>query len=229
MALLKLEKVKIDSPVFVYAASGPIFSQWPVKRLGISAEPVFIKVTRFPKKLTSSRCSLHLLAMASSGLFMLRASALSLVLLFLHTVSAYVGSATISSTVLIIARDATHAENSAAIGLRGYGIPYEVLTVPQEGITNLPVLNSSSTNANYGAIVICAEVGYNYDTSYYSALTRRQWNDLYAYQSTFGVRMVRLDVFPSADFGVTALTGNQNDEPVVFTNTSAFSTAGYKT
>lgn len=126
---------------------------------------------------------------------MLRASALSFVLFFLSTVSAYVGSATISSTVLIIARDATHAENSAAIGLRGYGIPYEVLAVPQAGIANLPVLNSSATNANYGAIVVCAEVGYNYDTSYYSALTRRQWNDLYAYQSTFGIRMVRLDVF----------------------------------
>jgi hypothetical protein len=151
------------------------------------------------------------------------------VLLFLQGTAAYVGGATVSSNVLIIARDATSAENGAAAGLRGYGIPYEILTVPQAGVTNLPLLNSSATNANYGGIVIISEVGYNYDTSYYSALTRKQWNDLYAYQSSFGVRMVRLDVFPTSDFGVVAKTSNLNDEPVVFTNTSAFSTASLKT
>lgn len=167
--------------------------------------------------------------MASSPFSVLRACALSFVFLFLHGALAYVGGATVSTTVLIIARDSTAAENSAALGLRGYGIPYEVLTVPQSGISNLPPLNSTATNANYGAIVIIAEVGYNYDTSYYSALTRKQWNDLYAYQSAFGVRMVRLDVFPTTEFGVTALSSNSNDEPVMFTNTSAFSTASLKT
>ena len=167
--------------------------------------------------------------MASSCLSLLRACAFSFVLLFLHGASAYVGSATISSTVLIIARDSTAAENGAAAGLRGYGIPFEIVTVPQAGITNLPVLNSSATHGNYGGIVIISEVGYNYDTSYYSALTRRQWNDLYTYQTTFGTRMVRLDVFPTADFGVSSKSGNLNDEPVSFTNTSAFSTSGLKT
>jgi hypothetical protein len=139
-----------------------------------------------------------------SCLSLLRACAAAFLLLFLHGASAYVGGATISSTVLIVARDATAAENSAALGLRGYGIPYEILTVPQEGIPNLPVL-------------------------YYSALTRRQWNDLYAYQSTFGIRMVRLDVFPTSDFGVTSNGGNLNDEPVTFTNISGFATVGLKT
>jgi hypothetical protein len=167
--------------------------------------------------------------MALSCLSFLRACAVAFALLFLHGASAYVGGATISSTILIVARDATSAENSAAAGLRGYGIPYEILTVPQEGIPNLPVLNSSATHGNYGGIVMISEVGYNYDTSYYSALTRRQWNDLYAYQSTFGIRMARLDVFPTSDFGVTSNGGNLNDEPVTFTNTSAFSTAGLKT
>jgi hypothetical protein len=164
----------------------------------------------------------------ASCLPLLRACVVSFLLLFLHGASAYVGSATISSTVLIIARDTTSAENGAAAGLRGYGIPFEVLTVPQEGIPNLPVLNSSTTNGNYGGIVIISEVGYNYDTEYYSALTRRQWNDLYAYQTTFGVRMARLDVFPTSDFGTTSLGGNVNDEQLAFTNTSAFSTSGLK-
>jgi hypothetical protein len=159
----------------------------------------------------------------------MRACAFSFLLLFSQGASAYVGGATISSTVLIIARDALSAENSAAAGLRGYGIPYEVLTVPQAGISNLPLLNSSATHGNYGGIVIVSEVGYNYDTSYYSALTRRQWQDLYAYQSSFGIRMARLDVFPTTDFGVSSNGGNLNDEPVTFTNTSAFSTSGLKT
>jgi hypothetical protein len=166
---------------------------------------------------------------SSSCLSLLRACAAAFLLLFLHGASAYVGGATISSTVLIVARDSTAAENSAALGLRGYGIPYEILTVPQEGIPNLPVLNSSATHGNYGGIVMISEVGYNYDTSYYSALTRRQWNDLYAYQSTFGIRMVRLDVFPTSDFGVTSNGGNLNDEPVTFTNISGFATVGLKT
>ncbi|KAH8723255.1 hypothetical protein GQ44DRAFT_710855 [Phaeosphaeriaceae sp. PMI808] len=167
--------------------------------------------------------------MASSCLSLLRVCAFSFVLLFSHSASAYIGGATISSTILIFARDATHAENSAAAGLRGYGIPFEIVNVPQSGITNLPVLNSTATNANYGGIVMLSEVAYNYDTSFYSALTRRQLNDLYAYQSNFGIRMVRLDVFPTSDYGVVSKSGNLNDEPVAFTNTSSFSTAALKT
>ncbi|KAF2853422.1 hypothetical protein T440DRAFT_305819 [Plenodomus tracheiphilus IPT5] len=167
--------------------------------------------------------------MASASLCSLRAYILSCMLLLLRGTSAYVGSATVSSTILIFARDTTSAENGAALGLRGYGIPYEIALVPQAGIANLPLLNSSATHGNYGGIVMLSEVGYNYDNQYYSALTRRQWNDLYAYQSNFGTRMVRLDVYPTSDFGVSSVGGNLNDEPVSFTNTSGFTTANLKT
>lgn len=167
--------------------------------------------------------------MASSILSLLRACALTCFCLFLPHVSAYVGSATVSSTILVIARDSTSAINSATLGLQGYGIPYEIVTVPQDGITNLPLLNSSATHGNYGGIVTVSEVGYNYGDQYYSALTRRQWNDLYAYQTNFGVRMVRLDVFPTADFGVSSNGGNLDDEPVSFTNVTGFSAANLKT
>ncbi|KAI4680448.1 uncharacterized protein J4E84_008096 [Alternaria hordeiaustralica] len=166
--------------------------------------------------------------MAASIASLLRACALTCFCLFLQHVSAYVGSATVSSTILVIARDSTSAINSATLGLQGYGIPYEIVTVPQDGITNLPLLNSSATHGNYGGIVTVSEVGYNYGDQYYSALTRRQWNDLYAYQTNFGVRMVRLDVFPTADFGVSSVGGNLNDEPVSFTNTTGFSAANLK-
>ncbi len=169
------------------------------------------------------------LTMASSILPSLRACALTCFCLFLQHVSGYVGSATVSSTILVFARDSTSAINSATLGLQGYGIPYEVVIVPQSGITNLPLLNSSATHGNYGGVVTISELSYNYGDRYASALTSEQWNELYTYQTNFGVRMVRLDVFPGPDFGVTNTGGNANDEPISFTNTTGFSAANLKT
>lgn len=143
--------------------------------------------------------------------------------------AAAVSGATVSSTILVLARDELSAKNGATSGLQGYGIPFQVITVPQAGISSLPVLNATATNGNYGGIVIVSEVGYNYGDQYYSALTRAQWNQLWNYQTQFGVRMVRLDVFPTSDFGVVSTGGNVKDEPIVFTNVTGFSTAGLKT
>jgi hypothetical protein len=108
---------------------------------------------------------------------------------------------TVKNTILVIARDAGSA-SSATSGLQGYGIPFQTLLVPQTGAT-LPALNSSTTAGNFGGIVIMSEVAYQFSTGFSSALTAAQWNTLYDYQTSFGVRMVRLDVFPSADFGKT--------------------------
>ncbi|EMD87112.1 hypothetical protein COCC4DRAFT_51263 [Bipolaris maydis ATCC 48331] len=167
--------------------------------------------------------------MSSYSRSLLRACLVSSLSFVLQPVSAFVGSATVSSTVLVIARDATSALNSASLGLQGYGIPYETLLVPQAGIANLPLLNASATNGNYGGIVVVGEVSYNYNDSYQSALTTAQWNQLYAYQTNFGVRMVRLDVFPTTEFGVVSTGGSLDDQPVTFTNTSAFPSANLKT
>jgi hypothetical protein len=179
-----------------------------------------------------NRCSLFLLAMAPSLWLSLRACALVAFLSFSRTISADVtaiAGATVSGTLLIFARDQTSAENGAYSGLQGYGIPYQVITVPQAGLTSLPVLNSSATHGNYGGIVVVSEVGYNYNDQFYSALTRKQWNTLFDYQTQFGVRMVRLDVFPTSDFGVVSnVAGNVKDEPVYFTNMTGFATAGLK-
>jgi len=161
----------------------------------------------------------------------LRTCALFVLLFFSQHASAVAASvpgATVSSTILVLARDDNSALYGATYGLQGYGIPYQVLTVPQSGITSLPLLNASATNGNYGGIVVVSDVAYNYGDQYYSALTRVQWNQLWSYQTQFGVRMVRLDVFPSSDFGVTSLGGNVQDEPVVFTNVTGFSSAGLK-
>ena len=114
---------------------------------------------------------------------------------------------TINSTALVIATDLVSAY-SAYSGLNDHGIPFYVLVVPQNG-TSLPSLNDSATVGNFGLIVVLSEVSYDYGGTegYQSALTTDQWTELFNYQISFGVRMVRLDVYPSADSGTTALGG----------------------
>jgi hypothetical protein len=104
-----------------------------------------------------------------------------------------------SNTILVFARD-TASSYSATSGFSGYGIPYELVLVPQSGVT-LPILNASSTQGNYGGFVVLGEVSYDYNGNWRSALTPAQWQQLYDYQSSFGARMVRLDVYPGPDFG----------------------------
>lgn len=148
------------------------------------------------------------------------------------TPAAVVAATTVKSTVLIFARD-TASSYSGYSGLNGYAIPYQVVVVPQAGV-NLPALNSSATSGNYGAIVILSEVSYNYGgtTGFQSALTSAQLATLYQYQVTFGVRMVRLDVFPSADSGTTALgdcCGDGVEQLLSISDTTRFATSGLKT
>jgi len=145
---------------------------------------------------------------------------------------AAVAATTVAATVLIFARDSVSAY-SAYSGLNGYAIPYQIVVVPQAGIT-LPTLNSSATAGNYGAIVILSEVSYDYGnvTGFQSALNSTQWAALYQYQVSFGVRMVRLDVYPSPDLGTTAIGGCCNtgvEQLISITNTTGFPTAGLKT
>lgn len=104
----------------------------------------------------------------------------------------------VQSTVLVFARDTTSAY-SAVSGLMAYGIPYSVVSVPSSG-TTLPDLSTNGVG-NYGTIVVLSEVAYSYSTGFASALTGDQWTRLFDYQVQYGVRMVRLDAYPVADFG----------------------------
>lgn len=116
------------------------------------------------------------------------------------------GALSAKATVLIIARDDFTAR-SAHSGLQGYGIPYRVLIVPKAG-AQLPALNSSATAGNFGGIVVVSDVSYDYQTApnpFRSALTDSQWQQLYDYQKAFHVRMVRLDVYPEGQFGMSTL------------------------
>jgi hypothetical protein len=107
----------------------------------------------------------------------------------------------VSGKILVLARD-TASAYSGTSGLRGYGIPYELVLVPKTGVT-LPVLNSSTTVGNYGGIILLSEASYDFGGTigFVSAITAAQFQEIFAYQVSFGVRLVRLDVFPTADFG----------------------------
>lgn len=139
----------------------------------------------------------------------------------------------VANTILVFARD-TASANVATLGLQGYGIPYQTVIVPQSGAA-LPTLNSSTTSGNYGGILILSEVAYQFSTGFLSALTTSQWNQMFAYQLAFGVRMVRLDVYPTADMGVTTAIPGAGccdtgvEQYVRFTDASAFATANIKT
>lgn len=121
-----------------------------------------------------------------------------LLILFSHLAS-LASCFTVSSTILVIARD-TSAATSGTSGLNAHGIPYEVLIVPQDGVA-LPALNSSATVGNYGGFITLSELSYQYSTGWASGLTSAQWQAIYDYQTAFGVRLARLDVYPTSDFG----------------------------
>jgi hypothetical protein len=126
-------------------------------------------------------------------------SFLSPLILLLAIFLPFASAITVANTILVFARD-TASAYSVTSGLNGYGIPFQLVIVPQAGIT-LPTLSASATAGNYGGILMLSEVAYSYPTGWASALTAAQLTQLYTYQTTFGVRMVRLDVFPTADFG----------------------------
>lgn len=139
----------------------------------------------------------------------------------------------VGSTILVFARDAASGVSGTS-GLQGYGIPYELVIVPSTGIT-LPVLNTSTTSGNYGGIIVLGEVSYDLGTAGWgSAITAAQWVSIYAYQTDFHVRMVRLDAYPGPDFGTTtAIAGagccNTGVEQLIsISNDTEFPTANLK-
>ncbi|KAL2289730.1 hypothetical protein FJTKL_01057 [Diaporthe vaccinii] len=119
------------------------------------------------------------------------------------------------------------------LGLEGLGISYEVLTFAQAG-TPLPTLEQDGYG-NYAGIVTLKELSYEYNepgrTGWLSALTDAQWTALYDYQVKYGVRMARLDVFPTTQFGanVRAPGGSSAAGQLwSFTNLTGFESSGIK-
>jgi len=142
-------------------------------------------------------------------------------------------SATVDSTILILVRegDATYSVTS---GLDAYGIPYELVFVPRTGF-NLPSLNTSSTQGNYGGIISLSELSFGYDSGFSSGISNDQYNTIYAYQIAFGVRFVRINAFPQPTFGTTTAPQGSGccstdvDQFISITNDTGFATANIKT
>jgi hypothetical protein len=154
---------------------------------------------------------------------------------FTKLVNAAVGGSNVNSTVLILAPQGD-SSYSATSGFDAYGIPYQLVSVPQGGVA-LPALNSTANAGNYGGILILSDVSYDYDGDYHSALTQDQLTALYAYQVAFGVRMVRLDVYPDSTSGTAAVAASDGSEGccaddveqlMSLTNTTGFLTANLK-
>ncbi|KAK6509254.1 hypothetical protein TWF481_004012 [Arthrobotrys musiformis] len=159
-------------------------------------------------------------------------SALLIVLLGLLTATTEGIAVKIRNTVLVVSPDKPHADTITDT-MDGYGIPYEVLIVPQGG-TSLPRLNETSGDGNYGLFVILSQVSYNYGDEWRSALTQSQWNSMYDYQTVYGVRMIHVDAYPGSQFGTEPLGGccNEGDDQTVTVDKNVaadqFPTAGLK-
>jgi hypothetical protein len=131
---------------------------------------------------------------------------------------------TINSTILIIARD-TNATSSGTSVLEGYGIPYQVVDISLKG-GGIPQLNSTANAGNFGGIVAVSAREYKGGDDWKTALSDKQWQEIYQYQENFGVRLVRLDAYPSSDFGVQpAGDATSSDLPIAVTSQTEFPSA----
>ncbi|KAF2008396.1 putative extracellular serine-rich protein [Aaosphaeria arxii CBS 175.79] len=132
---------------------------------------------------------------------------------------------TVNSTILVIAREANATISGTAI-LQGYGIPYQTVDVSLPG-GGFPQLNSTPNAGNFGGIVIVSAREYKGSDDWKAVLKDKQWNELYSYQEAFGVRLVRLNSWPSKEFGVEATGGTvKSDLPVSISDAKGFASAG---
>lgn len=115
-----------------------------------------------------------------------------------------------NSTSLIIATNADDAGKASYI-LNGYGVGFEVLLVPKDGVT-LPMLNTTG-GGNYGLVIILSEAVYTANGTSTPGLTTAQWSELYDYQRNFRVRMVHLGVVPGPKYGTAEGAAGCCDPP----------------
>ncbi|KAH7123530.1 hypothetical protein B0J11DRAFT_606326, partial [Dendryphion nanum] len=133
----------------------------------------------------------------------------------------------INSTLLVVLRDA-NATLPGTYVLQGYGIPYQTVDISIRG-GGFPQLNSTADSGNFGGIVLVSAREYKDKDDWNTALNERQWQDLYRYQEAFGVRMVRLNAYPSEEFGVQATAGPfRTDVPLSIYNGKDFPTANIR-
>ncbi|PVI05419.1 hypothetical protein DM02DRAFT_650758 [Periconia macrospinosa] len=131
----------------------------------------------------------------------------------------------VNSTLLILARDSSAAKSGVGV-LQGYGIPYQVVDLSAAN-SGLPKLNTTPDAGSFGGIVTVSAQGYTNGDDWNTIISAQQWQDLYRYQEAFGVRLVRLNAWPSEkEFGVQSVGGAvTTDQPIGITNSKDFATA----
>jgi hypothetical protein len=148
-------------------------------------------------------------------------------ILFLGQFISVVRTTSIFQTTLVFATNAGDADQAISI-LQGYGAPYELFLVPENGF-KLPTLETKTSCKEpvglYGLIVILS-------AGSKTPFTPPQWRKLYAYQHKFAVRMVQLDIPPALVEGVEAVEPGgcceSEEQFVKLTDTSFIPTAGLK-
>lgn len=94
------------------------------------------------------------------------------------------------------------------------------------------MLNDTPTHGRYSGIIIMDALAYSYPTGWNSAVTTDQWNAIFNYQVAFNVRMVRINEYPGANFGVSLAGGGccnaGVEQPVSLVDTSDYPSANIK-
>ena len=121
-----------------------------------------------------------------------------------------IATPTIDLKLLIISADGTEASLPAIQqSLDFLGAPYTVWIATQHpnGLTN-PVLSSGDHGFYQGVILATGSVSYSADggNTWQSALSQAEWQALWNYEASFGVRQATWYTFPTADYGFGAFT-----------------------
>ncbi|KAJ3218701.1 hypothetical protein HDU67_004483 [Dinochytrium kinnereticum] len=144
---------------------------------------------------------------------------------------------TIEQRVLILTTG-DGLEESPIYSLRGYSIPYTVLTVTAAGFNGPLPLEAVTGNGALYSMIVLSNGGMAADFGggvFRSVLTTEQWTQIYAYQSKYNVRLIALNDIPgnAGSNGVTARaldTWGTNDPNVIsITSTELAARAGLKT
>ena len=151
-------------------------------------------------------------------------SNISAVISTLTLINSAVAAVTVNSTLLVLSRE-PNATSSATLLLQGYGIPYQVADLSLKG-SGFPQLNSTPDAGNFGGIVAISARDYDGSDDWKTVMTDKQWQELYRYQDAFGVRLVSLNAWPSADYGVQSSGGRvTSDLPIAISNAKEFASA----
>ncbi len=105
--------------------------------------------------------------------------------------------------ILVIASDGTEADLAAIRQALDYlGEPYTVYVAAQTPGGLTPDTLYSGNHAYYqGVILTTGDLGYNNNGVWQSALSSTEWQNLWTFEGTFGIRQLSWYTYPTANYG----------------------------